>query len=61
MQVRLQCFRPRRRATGGLINHDVSGLFNTGITGPVIGFPSGEISGDVSGFGNTGAALRGRL
>ena len=53
--------RPRRRATGGLINHDVSGLFNTGITGPVIGFPSGEISVDVSGFGNTGTALRGRL
>jgi hypothetical protein len=46
---------------GSTINGEISGLFNTGVTGPFMSFPSGLISGVGSGLFNSGTSPDGLL
>jgi hypothetical protein len=50
------------RATGGsLVDGEISGFFNTGVTAafPSFGVPLGQLSGSLSGLDNVGSAIAG--
>jgi len=44
---------------GSLVDGEISGYFNTGVTGPLNGFPSGDFSGIGSGLLNANTGFSG--